>query len=150
MLTNAIMEECMHYIQTNIHISYSDLIIHPCGYNKHLIHLIRNKPCTSLFYDADISCSIVQKYDFVNVDYEQFDKTVLSGLWYDNVHIIGCPPEHTAPAFIKKCCEFANSISFILPYEMDSYFTSEYTLLFSTPLATTPAKIFQIWIKKRN
>ena len=150
MLTDAIMEECMHYVQSNLHISYSDLIIDPCADNKHLINLIRNKMCASLFYNADISLTSdpnIQPYEFLTVDYDRFDKTVLSGLWYDDVHIIGCPPEAAAAAFIKKCCEFADSISFILPQGMEKHFTKEYKLLFSTPLTTKNAKVFQIYMR---
>jgi hypothetical protein len=157
MITDTTAEECMHYIDSRIHISRSDLVIDPCAINKHFIDLIKNKPCTSLFYNSDFTqtSNTIQHFDFLTVDdYNKFDRTVLSGLWYDDVHIIGSPPDHTAIAFIKKCCEFADSISFILPFGLDDYFSAEYRLLFSTELPQLSRsshikdrKVFQIWTK---
>jgi len=156
-MTDTIVEECMKNIKKYVFISNSDLIINPCANDNHFINPIKNLSATSLFYSSDISNTtspLVQELDFLTVDYEQFDKTVLSGLWYDYVHIIGSPADHMAIAFIKKSCEFANSISFILPYGLDDYFSAEYKLVFSIELPELSKssnirdrKVFQIWLR---
>ena len=60
-----------------------------------------------------------------------------------NIHIIGNPPfgrqSSMAIKFIKKCCSFANSISFILPksFKKDSmkkYFEKHYHLIYEMDL----------------
>lgn len=160
-MTDSIVEECMKNIKKYVFISNSDLIINPCASvnvgENHFINPIKNLSATSLFYSSDISNTtspLVQELDFLTVDYEQFDKTSLSGLWYDYVHIIGSPPDHAAIDFIKKCCEFADSISFILPYGLDDYFSAEYKLVFSIELpelfrssCVKDRKVFQIWLR---
>jgi hypothetical protein len=159
-MTDIVIENCMKNIKKYVFISNSDLIINPCASvnvdDNHFINSIKNLSATSLFYSSDISKTIhplIEELDFLQVDFKQFDKTVLSGLWYDYVHIIGSPPDHAAIDFIKKCCEFADSISFILPYGLDDYFSEEYKLVFSIELPELSRsshikdrKVFQIWL----
>ena len=155
-MTDIVIENCMKNIKKYIFISNSDLIINPCSTESHFINPIKNLSATSLFYSSDttIAHPSIQSLDFLAVDFNQFDKTVLSGLWYDYVHIIGSPPDHAAIDFIKKCCEFADTISFILSYGLDDYFSVEYKLIFSIELPELSRsshikdrKIFQIWSK---
>jgi len=147
----------MKYLHQYVYISNSDLVIDPCAENKHIITHIKNLMCASLFYNSFILSDAhpsIQLLDFSTVDFNKFDKTELSGLWYDKVHIVGIPSEDIAPYLIQKCCEFADSISFILPNGTNKYFTKEYHLLFSMELPSLARsscikdrKVFQIWLK---
>ena len=150
----SIIEQCIKDIKEHLYIAKTDLIIDPCAGCSNFVIAIQNLPATSLFYSAEhnrLSHSSIQPLDFLTVDFNQFDKTVLSGLWYDYVHIISYPPDHIAPSFIKKCCEFADSISFILPLGLDEHFTKEYRKVFSRELPLHDKnklkKVFQIWTK---
>lgn len=151
----SIIEQCIKNIKQYLYIAKTDLIIDPCAGCINFVNAIQYLSATSLFYSSEaIAHPSIQPLDFLTVDFNQFDKTVLSGLWYDYVHIIGSPPDHMAIDFIKKCCEFADSISFILPYGLDDYFSSEYKLVFSIELPELSRssnirdrKIFQIWTK---
>jgi hypothetical protein len=75
---------------------------------------------------------------------------------YKNIHIIGNPPfgrqSSIAIKFIKKCCEYAKSISFILPKSfkknsMQKHFPLHYHLIFEIDL---PEKSFLIGEKETN
>lgn len=83
---------------------------------------------------------------------------------YKKIHIIGNPPfghqSSLAIKFIKKCCEFSNTISFILPKSfkkesMKKHFTKNFHLIFEIDLmeksflvnnvdSDVPC-VFQIW-----
>lgn len=88
---------------------------------------------------------------------------------YNNIHIIGNPPfgrqSSLAIQFIKKCCEFANTISFILPKSfkknsMQKHFPLNYHLIFEINLPensflvndkeTDVPCVFQIWQYKKE
>ena len=153
----SIIEQCIKHIKQYLYIAKTDLIIDPCAGCMNFVNAIQHLSATSLFYSSDTAIEnhhSIQLLDFLKVDFNQFDKTNLSGLWYDYVHIIGSPADHLAPAFIKKCCEFADSISFILPFGLDDYFSEEYKLVFSIELPELSRsshikdrKVFQIWTK---
>jgi len=65
----------------------------------------------SKFYDLAPENNEITKQDFLEFD--------ASKLQYKNIHVVGNPPfgrqSSLAIKFIKKCCEFAKTISFILP-----------------------------------
>ena len=150
----SIYDQCINNIQKYLYIAKTDLIIDPCAGCINFVNAIQYLSATSLFYSSEaIAHPSIQPLDFLTVDFNQFDKTALSGLWYDYVHIIGSPPDHAATSFIKKCCEFADTISFILPYGLDDYFSSDYHLVFSIELPELSRsshikdrKVFQIWL----
>lgn len=83
---------------------------------------------------------------------------------YNNIHVIGNPPfgrqSSMAIQFIRKCCEFADSISFVLPKSfkkdsMQKHFPPNYHLIFEMDLPknafligdeeTDVPCVFQIW-----
>jgi hypothetical protein len=154
----SIIVQCIKDIKEQLYIAKTDLIIDPCAGCMNFVNAIQHLSATSLFYSSDQDTNnvhpTIQPLNFLTVDFNQFDKTALSGLWYDHVHIISYPPDDMAPAFIKKCCEFADSISFILPLGLEEHFTKEYRKVFSRemsihdknkPINKSTVKVFQIW-----
>ena len=99
-----------------------------------------------LFYNKSPVHENVMPLDFLQIDFERHDKTFLSGLWFNDVHIISYPPSEEAEQFIQMACKFAESVSLVLPKKAQYAFPSSYQRLFSQDL---PEKgmMFQIWLK---
>ena len=155
------VELCMDYIKTNIIINKNDLCIEPSAGNGSFISGIKQIFNHYIFYDLEPEQSEIIQQDYLTGNYNKLIQT------YNNIHIIGNPPfgrqSSLAIKFIKKSCEFCNSISFILPksFKKDSLqktFPSNFHLIFQTDL---PEKsflvdgiehdvpcVFQIWEKK--
>ncbi len=156
-----VVELCMDLIDKYLDIKIDDLIIEPSAGNGAFIEGIK---CTSnkyKFYDIEPEHDEIIKKDFLGINHKSLKSK------YENIHIIGNPPfgrqSSMAIKFIKKCCKFANSISFILPksFKKDSmrkYFTLNYHLIYETNLEpnsflvngieTDVPCVFQIWILK--
>jgi predicted RNA methylase len=104
--------ECINYIKNNINIDKNDLIIEPSAGNGAFIENIKKLTNNYKFYDIEPENKEIIKQDFLSLNKEDIGE-------YKNIHIIGNPPfgkqASTAIKFIKKCCEFSNTISFILP-----------------------------------
>jgi hypothetical protein len=114
-----------------------------------------------MFYDLEPENSEIIKQDYLLYDYGIIKNT------YSKIHIIGNPPfgrqSSFAIKFIKKSCEFCDSVSFILPksFKKDSLkkkFPLNFYLIFEIDLPdksflvdgvehNVPC-IFQIWEKK--
>ena len=158
---NEIVEECMKSIKKHIKLSKQDIIIEPSAGNGSFIPSIKLLSKNHKFYDLEPDNAEITKQDFLELDYDIIkDK-------YKNIHIIGNPPfgrqASMAIKFIKKCCNFAKSISFILPksFKKDSMqkaFSRKYHLIYEKDL---PEKsflvnnieynvpcVFQIWERK--
>jgi predicted RNA methylase len=126
-----IVEQCVVYLKTHINITKEDLIIEPSAGNGAFIDQIKMLSDNYAFYDLEPENEQITKQDFLELNHATLkDKTV---------HIIGNPPfgrqSSAAIKFIKKCCEFSNSISFILPKSfkkesMRKHFTNNFHLLF--------------------
>ena len=145
-------EQCMKYIKDNLYICYErDLIIDPCAcaHNEAFINGIDPLAHLTIFYNAQPNAlAKIKPLDFLNLDYEKYDKTILAGLWYNDVHIISAPPISEAATLITACCKFAKSISIIVPNdELNHLFSPAYRLSFSAKLADPIISLFQIWIK---
>ena len=113
------------------------------------------------FYDLEPDNNEIIKQDYLLFDYGSIKET------FSKIHIIGNPPfgrqSSFAIKFIKKSCEFCDSISFILPksFKKDSLkktFPLKFHLIFEIDLPdksflvdgvehNVPC-IFQIWEKK--
>jgi hypothetical protein len=133
----SIINNAINYINKTLQISFEkDIIIDPCAGKGELINGINF-----------LARFTFMPLDFLSVDFQQFDKTVLAGLWYDNVHIISCPPVETVGEYLKKCSEFAETISFILPKNYLSPILSKHYLLLSAELDET--YMLKIWKKKK-
>jgi len=138
----------------------NDLCIEPSAGHGSFIKPIKKMCNNFLFYDIDPENSLIQKKDFLLTKIKPWDK--------GKIHIIGNPPfgrqSSTAIKFIKKCCKFAHSISFILPKSfnkesMKKYFDLKFHLIFSQDipkysftvngnLHDVPC-VFNIWVKKK-
>lgn len=158
-----VVEQCINLIKTYINISNNDLIIEPSAGNGSFIDKIKTLSANYKFYDLEPEHNEIDKQDFLELDYKKLTQK------YMNIHCIGNPPfghqSSTALKFIKKCCLFCNSISFILPksFKKDSmkkYFDRHYHLIYEIDLlensflvnnieSNVPC-IFQIWQFKKE
>ena len=114
-------------------------------------------------YDIDPKQNYIVKQDFFELDISKFINC-------DNkIHSIGNPPfgrqSSLAKKFIKKCCLFSDTISFILPksfrkesyqgaFSLNFHLVKEYDInensfLINGTIHHVPC-IFQIWGKKQN
>lgn len=161
--SNKIVKECMILFNKYIDIKENDLIIEPSAGNGAFMEEIKNVTLNHKFYDIEPEHKDIIKLDFLNLDLKNMINK------YNNIHIIGNPPfgrqSSLAIKFIKKCCLFANSISFILPKSfkkesMQKYFSNNYHLLYQIDLEkkaflvnneeyNVPC-IFQIWKYDKN
>ena len=156
-----IVELCLELFKKNIEININDdLIIEPSAGNGSFIMGIKSLSNNFRFYDLEPDNSEIIKQDYLLFDYANIKNI------YNKIHVIGNPPfgrqSSLAIKFIKKSCEFCDSISFILPksFKKDSLkktFSLNFHLIFEIDL---PEKsflvdgieynvpcIFQIWEK---
>ena len=158
-----IADLCINKIQEHINISHDDLIIEPSAGNGSFIDNIKLLTNNYLFFDIHPEHDDIIKQDFLDINYKELQEK------YKNIHIIGNPPfgrqSCLAIKFIKLCCMFSTSISFILPksFKKDSmkrYFTNHYHMIYEQDLdknsflvnqkdIDVPC-IFQIWIYKQK
>jgi predicted RNA methylase len=110
---NNIVNLCIKYINLSIKINNNDLIIEPSAGNGAFINSIKRLSNNYLFYDIEPENSEITKQNYLDYNYNNIEKL------HHDVHIIGNPPfgrqSSLAIKFIKKSCEFCNTISFILP-----------------------------------
>ena len=154
----SVSKQCIELLKTHINISNNDLIIEPSAGNGSFIEEIKTLSNNYKFYDLEPEHNEVLKKDFLEINYKNLKQT------FTNIHIIGNPPfgrqSSLAKKFIKKCCLFSNSISFILPksfkkdsmkkcFEKHYHLISEIDLLENSFLVndieTNVPCIFQIW-----
>jgi len=158
-----IVEMCLNFVKKYIEIISDDLIIEPSAGNGSFISGIKSLSNNFRFYDLEPDNNKIIKQDYLLLDYSNIKET------FNKIHIIGNPPfgrqSSSAIKFIKKSCEFCDSISFILPksFKKDSLkksFPLNFHLIFEIDL---PEKsflvdgeeynvpcIFQIWQKKTS
>jgi predicted RNA methylase len=153
------VEMCITFVKEYLQIKNTDLVIEPSAGNGSFINAIKTICNNCLFYDIEPENTEIIKQDFL-----EFDNSVIKNK--NLIHIIGNPPfgrqSSLAIKFIKKSCEFSDSISFILPksFKKDSMkkkFHTNFHLLFEVDLpdksflindkeCDVPC-IFQIWKK---
>lgn len=156
---------CMKHVKQYLQINEKDVIIEPGAGNGAFIEEIKSISRNYRFYDL-----IPEHTEVVQQDYLNLDTSDLKHLEVQvQVHIIGNPPfgrqSTNAIKFIQKSCQFADSISFILPksFKKDSMrnkFHKNFHLIFEIDLPensfTDEGKItnvpclFQIWKKQTN
>jgi predicted RNA methylase len=158
-----VVEQCIELVKKYINISNNDLIIEPSAGNGSFVESIKILSTNYKFYDLEPEHNEVYKQDFLEFDYKKLKQK------YTNIHIIGNPPfgrqASLAIKFIKKCCVFSNTISFILPksFKKDSMkksFEKHYHLIYEIDLlensflvngieSDVPC-VFQIWQYKEE
>ena len=182
----SVAEQCIAQIQQTLQIDKNDVIIEPSAGNGAFIPFIQPLVNTSLFFDiAPEHPSIIQQnyleYEVKRTEPHSGSKRFLDSfpriseadseknkpLVTGKIHVIGNPPfgrqSSFAIQFIKKSCEFCDSVSFILPKSfkkpsMQNHFPRQFHLLLEEDL---PAKsflvdkiehdvpcVFQIWEKR--
>lgn len=126
--------------------------------NGSFIESIKLFGCNNIFYDIEPENDEIIRQDFLELEYSELQRN------YNNIHIIGNPPfgrqSTIAIKFIKKCCKFATTISFILPKSfkknsMQKHFSKHFQLRHSIDLDTNSFLVndietdvpcvFQIW-----
>jgi hypothetical protein len=157
----SIVDLCLNLFKKYIQIKPTDVIVEPSAGNGSFIKGIKSLTSNFKFYDLEPDNDEIIKQDYLLYDYGIIKKT------YSKIHIIGNPPfgrqSSLAIKFIKKSCEFCDSISFILPksFKKDSLknkFPLNFHLIFEIDLPdksflvdglehNVPC-IFQIWEKK--
>jgi hypothetical protein len=155
---NIIVNQCIELIKKNLNISKDDLIIEPSAGNGAFISQIKSLTNNYKFYDIEPDNKDIIKIDFLELDIGPIKSK------YNKIHIMGNPPfgrqSSSAIKFIKKCCSFASSISFILPksFKKDSmkkFFSNNFHLIHEMDLINNAFIInniecdvpcvFQIW-----
>src|SRR3989344_4443835 len=158
-----IVEQCINLVKKYINILNDDLIIEPSAGNGAFIDSIKTLSTNYKFYDIEPEHIDIIKQNFLEIDYKELKQQ------FTKIHIIGNPPfgrqSSLAIKFIKKCCLFSNSISFILPksFKKDSmkkYFEKHYHLIHETDLSkhsflvndieSDVPCVFQIWQYKEE
>ena len=156
-----VVELCLNLVTKYILINSDDLIIEPSAGNGSFMVGIKSLTNYFKFYDLEPENDEIIKQDYLLYDYSDIKES------FNKIHIIGNPPfgrqSSFAIKFIKKSCEFCDSLSFILPksFKKDSLkktFPLHFHLIFEIDL---PDKsflvdgvehdvpcVFQIWEKK--
>jgi len=160
--SSTIVNKCMELIKEKINIEETDLCIEPSAGNGSFINSIKSLFNNYKFYDLEPENEEIIKKDYLEYDYNTINKKPNS-----KVHIIGNPPfgrqSSMAIKFIKKSCEYGDSVSFILPksFKKDSlkkrwplnfHLICEYDLPKNSFIVDKKEYdvpcVFQIWIKK--
>jgi len=159
-----VVDFCLQHVKKYINITKKDLIIEPSAGNGAFISGIKSLSENYLFYDLEPG---EENGEIVKQNYLDLDVKNINNNNTKKIHIIGNPPfgrqSSCAMKFIKKSCEFCDTLSFILPksFKKDSLkksFPPYFHVVFEIDL---PEKsflvdgkeyhvecIFQIWEKK--
>ena len=145
-------QHCIKTIKDTLFISYDkDLIIDPCAQNEDVIFLkyIDSLVHFSLFYDKQPKHTHISEADLLTINFDYFEKTRLSGLWYDAIHVVSCPPPHLIEQFVTATCKFAQSVSFLSLEKPGKHtFPPNFFLMYEEKvLLNKTSYYFQIWIK---
>ena len=158
-----VVEQCLSLVKRHLQLNREDLIIEPSAGNGSFIEGIKTLTNHFKFYDLEPENDEIVKQDYLQYDYSYSKDT------YSRIHVIGNPPfgrqSSLAIKFIKKSCEFCNSISFILPksFKKDSMknkFPLNFHLVCERDLPENSFLVngiehdvpcvFQIWEKRRT
>ena len=110
---DTVVSQCLNLAKQYIKPSKNDLIIEPSAGNGAFIEGIKELSNHYLFYDLNPEHPEIIKQDYLDA----IVAPALNPL--KKIHVIGNPPfgrqSSLAIKFIKKSCEFCDSLSFILP-----------------------------------
>jgi len=154
---------CMTHIKTHLNIGLDDAVIEPSAGNGAFIPSLSNLSNKTYFFDIEPNHPQIAKQDYLLFDPTAIDRSSAD----KRIHVIGNPPfgrqSSAAIKFIKKSCDYCDTISFILPksFKKDSMkraFAANFHLVCEIEL---PAKsflvneqdysvdtVFQIWVKR--
>ena len=159
-----IVEKCIQSIKQHMSISEDDIIIEPSAGNGSFIDGIKTLSKNNIFYDVEPENIEITEQDYLQIPYMTIPK-----IPSQKIHVIGNPPfgrqSSLAIKFIKKSCEFCNSISFILPKSfkknsMKKCFPTNYHMVFEYDIPDNSFLVdnkeynvpcvFQIWEKREG
>ena len=115
-----ISNSCIKLVLNTIDINKNDIILEPSAGSGSFSDYFSNNEYNLFAYDIDPKKEYIVKQDFLELDFKGLDKD-------KKIHCIGNPPfgrqSSIAKKFIKKCCLYCDSISFILPksFRTESY-----------------------------
>lgn len=157
-----VVKKCMDLVNKHVKINKDDLCIEPSAGNGSFIEYIKLSFINYKFYDLKPENSEIVKQDYLTFDYDKLMK-----IKYNKKHVIGNPPfgrqSSLAIKFIKKSCEYCDSISFILPksfkkeslkkhFPLNFHLECEYDLPDNSFTVDNKSYnvpcVFQIWVKK--
>ena len=157
-----VVKKCIDLVKKHIDIQKNDMCIEPSAGNGSFINDIKTLFKNYRFYDLK-----PENAEIIEQNYLEFDYNVIIKKPNSKIHIIGNPPfgrqSSLAIKFIKKSCEYCDSISFILPksfkknslkkhFPLNFHLICEYDLPKNSFIIDkndydVPC-VFQIWIKK--
>jgi len=164
------VEICLNVIKQYLHILPNDLIIEPSAGNGAFINGIKTLSNHYRFYDLEPEHPDIQQQDYMKLNskelLESHKLSVINGK-LSSCNVIGNPPfgrqSSLAIQFIKKSCEFCDSLSFILPksfkkeslkktFPLNFHLIIEIDLPYYSFLVNDQEynvdTVFQIWVKK--
>ncbi len=155
-----VVDTCVDSIESII--SKHDTIIEPSAGDGAFIDRLKKLCDTCIFLDIEPHSQEIKKCDFLEQNFSHREN--------QKIHVIGNPPfgrqSSTAIKFIRKACEFADTIAFILPksFKKDSmkrHFYAHFHLAHEFDLPSNSFLVngedeydvpcvFQVWIKDVN
>jgi len=158
------VKKCMELIKATIDIKDDDICIEPSAGNGSFIDYIKVLFTFYKFYDLEPENNEIIKQDYLVFNYNHFHDN-----HFNKKHVLGNPPfgrqSSLAIKFIKKSCEYCDTLSFILPksfkkdsmkkhFPLNFHLSLEYDLPINSFLVDNKEHdvpcVFQIWIKKDN
>jgi len=158
------VEKCITLLKKYITITNDDLVIEPSAGNGSFINHIKSLSSNYIFYDLEPEHSEIIKQDYLDFDHTAFTNNNS----YKKFHVIGNPPfgrqSSLAIKFIKKSCEYCDSLSFILPksfkkdsikkhFPLEYHLTCEYDMPHKSFIVDEKEYdvpcVFQIWERKK-
>lgn len=160
---NNVATSCITLIKQHVTINETDLILEPSAGNGAFMDGIKLMSKHHLFYDLEPENPDIIKQDYLIYDFREIKKR------FAKIHVVGNPPfgrqSSLAIKFIRKSCEFCNSISFILPKSfkkesLKNKFPLQFHLVYECDLPDNSFLVdgsehnvpcvFQIWEKKET
>ena len=158
---NKIVLSCIQIISDNISIQNNDVIIEPSAGNGSFSIPLNTTYNNVLAYDL-----YPEHKDIIQQDYLTFDSSDIREK-YEKIHVVGNPPfgrqSSLAKKFIKKSCEYCDTLSLVLPksFKKDSFqktFPLRFHMIYQMDLPKQSFQVngkdydvpcvFQIWEKR--
>jgi predicted RNA methylase len=104
---------CLDLVKKYIQINAGDLIVEPSAGNGSFIPGIKSITNNFKFYDIEPDNHEITKQDYLLYEHDTIENSC------SKTHVIGNPPfgrqSSLAIKFIKKSCEFCDTVAFVLP-----------------------------------
>ena len=159
---------CINTFKENVLVTNNDILIEPSAGDGVFIELLKSLSPKCFFYDIEPNHNEVQKQDYLEFS---FFSLIPNSFITESckIHVFGNPPfgrqSSLAIKFIKKSCEFCDTLSFILPksfkkesmkrhFPLFFHLKKEVDILPNSFLVNNRPYdvhcVFQIWEKRRT